>query len=55
MKYNKSEIMTRAWSLFRMSQKWVDSLTFSECLRRAWDAAKKDIENTQKLMSSGCV
>ena len=55
MKYNKSEIMKHAWSLFRMSQKWVDSLAFSECLRRAWDAAKKDIENTQKLMSNGCM
>lgn len=55
MKYSKSEIMTRAWSLFKMSQKWVDSLTFSECLRRAWGAAKKDVENTQKLMFNGCM
>lgn len=55
MKYSKSEIMTRAWSLFKMSQKWVDSLTFSECLRRAWGAAKKDVENTQKLMHNGCM
>lgn len=55
MKYSKSEIMTRAWSLFKMSQKWVDSLTFSECLRRAWGAAKMDVKNTQKLMSNGCM
>lgn len=55
MKYNKSEIMKSAWNLFKMSQKWADSLAFSECLRRAWNAAKKSIENTKKLMSNGCM
>lgn len=40
-KYNLSEIMKSAWSLYKMSLKWVDSLTFSECLRRAWKAAKE--------------
>lgn len=40
-KYNMSEIMKQAWSLRKMSLKWVDSLSFSECLRRAWKAAKE--------------
>lgn len=55
MKYNKSEIMKSAWNLLKMSQKWANSLAFSECLRRAWNAAKKSIENTKKLMSNGCM
>ena len=40
MKYNKSEIMKKAWEMFRKSQKWVDPMSFGECLRRAWNAAK---------------
>lgn len=40
-KYNMSEIMKQAWSLRKMSLKWVDSLSFAECLRRAWKAAKE--------------
>lgn len=55
MKYNKSEIMKNAWNLFKMFQKWADPLSFSECLRRAWNAAKKSIENIKKLMSNGCM
>ena len=34
-KYNKSEIMKAAWNIYRMAQKWVDKLTFGECLKRA--------------------
>lgn len=41
MKYNKSEIMKAAWALYRKAQKWVSSLSFSECLRRAWANAKQ--------------
>ena len=40
-KYNKSEIMKAAWNIYRMAQKWVDKLTFGECLKRAWADAKK--------------
>ena len=39
-KYNLSEIMKAAWNLRKMSLKWVTSLSFGECLRRAWKAAK---------------
>ena len=35
-KYNLSEIMKAAWNLRKMSLKWVTSLSFGECLRRAW-------------------
>lgn len=41
MKYNKSEIMKKAWSIRKMSMKWINHLSFSECLRRAWEEAKK--------------
>ena len=40
MKYNMSQIMKDAWSLRKMSLKWVDSISFAECLRRAWRKAK---------------
>ena len=40
-KYNLSEIMKAAWNLRKMSLKWVTSLSFGECLRRAWKAAKE--------------
>lgn len=40
-KYNLSEIMKNAWSLRKMSLKWVTPLSFSACLRRAWAAAKE--------------
>ena len=39
-KYNLSEIMKAAWNLRKMSLKWVTSLSFGECLRRAWKSAK---------------
>lgn len=40
-KYNLSQIMQDAWSLYRTSKKWVSSLTFGDCLRRAWAKAKE--------------
>lgn len=40
-KYNKSKIMKDAWNIYRMAQKWVDKLSFGDCLRRAWAQAKK--------------
>ena len=51
MKYNKSEIMKAAWNLRKMSMRWVNSLSFDECLRRAWAKAKETIANTKKLAS----
>lgn len=54
MKYNKSEIMKAAWSLYKMAQKGVSSLSFSECLHRAWANAKKAIINSKKILSDDC-
>lgn len=54
MKYNKSEIMKAAWNLYKMAQKWVNSLSFSECLRRAWGNAKTAIVNSKKILSDDC-
>lgn len=42
-KYNKSKIMKDAWNIYRMAQKWVDKLSFGDCLRRAWAQAKKAV------------
>lgn len=39
-KFNRSEIMKNAWSLRKMSLRWTTPLSFGECLRRAWAAAK---------------
>ena len=49
MKYNKSEIMKAAWNLYRKAQKWVNTLRFAECLRRAWSDAKAAAEISAKL------
>lgn len=38
--YNKSEIMKRAWNIFRSTKN-----TFSECLKRAWAWAKSVVCN----------
>lgn len=40
-KYNLSNIMKESWKIYRNSQKWVNKLSFGECLKRAWAAAKK--------------
>lgn len=44
MKFNLSQIMTRAWQIFRKGK-----TTFSEALHRAWQAAKSAPENEQRV------
>ena len=44
MKYNLSEIMRKAWSLF-----YKLGISFSECLRRAWAAAKAEPINAERI------
>ena len=44
MKYNLSQIMKRAWELFRKM-----GLTFSEALHRAWMAAKAAPVNAERI------
>jgi hypothetical protein len=39
-KYNLSEIMKSAWNTYRKFKNFVSPLSFAECLRRAWAAAK---------------
>lgn len=39
-KFNKSEIMTKAWEMFKSTV-----LTFSECLKRVWANAKQAVAN----------
>lgn len=57
MTYNKSEIMKKAWSLFRQSQKWADAykLTFSAALKRAWNNAKEAAMSAKKDAEEGRV
>lgn len=49
MKYNKSEIFRNAWATYRMAQKWVQKLSFGECLRRAWAKAKETVATAKKI------
>lgn len=44
MKYNLSQIMTRAWKLFRKL-----GISFSEALHRAWLSAKAEPVNAQRI------
>lgn len=48
-KYNLSKIMATAWAKYRESKKWVDKLSFAECLRRSWKDAKAEIEKPVQL------
>lgn len=43
MKYDKSKIMKNAWATYKHFQKFVNPLSFSVCLSRAWAAEKKAI------------
>lgn len=42
-KYNLSQIFKKAWETYKKFQSFVTKLSFSECLKRAWDEAKKDL------------
>lgn len=46
MKYNKREIMLKAWDLFRKN---AGKLLFGECLHRAWISAKAEPINAQRI------
>ena len=40
MKYNRSEIMKRAWELYRTYRRW--ERTFAWCLTKAWAEANQE-------------
>lgn len=44
MKYDLSHIMTKAWELFRKLE-----ITFSEALHRAWNSAKAEPINAERI------
>ncbi len=44
MKYNLSKIMRKAWEIFRKLR-----IAFSECLHRAWVAAKAEPVNAERI------
>lgn len=46
-RYNKSEIMKRAWSIFRSGHSFY-SLSFSVALERAWEIAKEAVRKEEK-------
>ena len=50
MKYNKSEIMKKAWNLFRMNSKVVAAYrkTFAQCLAQAWNSAKYELAKAEE-------
>lgn len=47
MKYNLSEIMHKAWELFRKL-----GISFSECLHRAWGSAKAEPVNAARVQEA---
>lgn len=48
MKYNLRSIMLRAWKQFRKN----DSLTFAECLHRAWLSEKAKEVNQERITTA---
>lgn len=50
MKYNKREIMKRAWNLFNCwkGSRFASENTFSQCLHTAWDEAKAAIRKAEE-------
>ena len=52
MKYNKSEIMKKAWELFKEDG---NTFSFSICLKTAWRIAKKLIVKTVKTVKRNIV
>lgn len=52
-KYNMSEIMKAAWNSFNSLKRFVNPngsrITFAECLRRAWAAAKKTVAAAEAI------
>ncbi len=53
MKYNKSEIMKNAWSLYRTAQNWVENHDFAWALKRAWKAAKEAVKEAAEAAQTG--
>ena len=57
--YNKSEIMKRAWELYKndRANKWSRNLyrNFGEALKSAWATAKHEIKAEQEARANGMV
>lgn len=49
MRYDRREIMTRAWTLYRKGNQTV---TFGECLHRSWAVAFAAPENARRVDSA---
>ena len=49
--YNKQQIMSRAWNLFKASKRWISACqkTFAQCLRQAWAEAKAQVADNTEL------
>lgn len=47
-KFNKRNIMLKAWEIFRKESK-KNAITFGEALHRAWQAAKAEAENAKRV------
>lgn len=47
MKYNLSEIMTRAWGIFRKA-----AVSFAEALHRAWQSVKAEPVNAERIAAA---
>lgn len=49
MRFNKSEIMFKAWEVFRKEAKGKNPVSFGEALHRAWQAAKAEPVNAERI------
>lgn len=45
---NKSQLMKRAWDLYRNHRDSYDFYLFKNCLRRAWEIEKSNIAHEQR-------
>lgn len=59
IKYNKSEIMKRAWASYKAGKRWNGAnRTFAECLKTEWAIAKKNVliaEEQEKYYNEICM
>lgn len=55
MKYNKSEIMKKAWELYRKALGWLEHyrLTFAQALKRAWQMVKDNARYEEQSQKEG--
>ena len=52
MKYDKGQIMRRAWDAYHDARRHGMRISFSECLRKAWASAKAAARNANAIKAA---